>query len=513
LTNTIDSSRNVAEGAITKWRGLRRWKLAAALAFSAVLVNVPYWLTAHTFRFERLGFFTLEYTLVGILAMYVSPIVSASMLVALTFVDLLYGICQTYYLTIGPCFSNLSAIVSFSASRIAAACAMGALMVCVAWASAWLQRHWVAQSDRKLAITLLLGFVIFVQGIDLMEHPADTGIIPNFLHVNLQRDGLNNAEGQLMARNPFVRLLRLEWAVEIKVELMGRKQAALSRKVPNASELGLQGFGTGASSPATQPPDVVLVLLESWGLATDEQLNKAFQATYSQAGVSERYRVEAGHVPFFGGTVAGESRELCRTSAAFHLLSASAEELNSCLADRLKGTGYHTVALHGMDGDMFNRSVWYQTMGFQETLFKDDFEQMGLPDCNGAFRGTCDSSLADWIGRRLESPSQQPLFMYWVTLNSHLPVVTPSGLADAAPCPANLSLGSENLSFGPDTTLCSWYQLVQNVHRNVAKLAMGKLSRPTIFIVVGDHAPPFGNAERRRLFSQTEVPYLVMLPR
>jgi len=138
---------------------------------------------------------------------------------------------------------------------------------------------------------------------------------------------------------------------------------------------------------------------------------------------------------------------------------------------------------------------------------------MGMPKCNGAFRGTCDSDLAEWIGKRLSVPDEQPLFMYWVTLNSHLPVTTPSGLKDGAACPANFSHGSEELSFGPETVLCSWYQLVQNVHRNLAKLAMGDLARPTVFIIVGDHAPPFANYERRHLFSQADVPYIVLLPR
>jgi hypothetical protein len=47
--------------------------------------------------------------------------------------------------------------------------------------------------------------------------------------------------------------------------------------------------------------------------------------------------------------------------------------------------------------------------------------RQGLPDCFGAFFGTCDAAIADWIGRRL-GKHDDPYFVHWVTLNSHLPV-------------------------------------------------------------------------------------------
>jgi len=70
-----------------------------------------------------------------------------------------------------------------------------------------------------------------------------------------------------------------------------------------------------------------------------------------------------------------------------------------------------------------------------------------------------------------------------------------------------------DVSLEPNTPLCSWYQLVVNVHRSVAQLATGNLPRPTVFVIVGDHAPPFGDLARRERFSQTDVPYVILLPR
>jgi phosphoglycerol transferase MdoB-like AlkP superfamily enzyme len=51
------------------------------------------------------------------------------------------------------------------------------------------------------------------------------------------------------------------------------------------------------------------------------------------------------------------------------------------------------------------------------------------------------------------------------------------------------------------------------VQESVARLAETPGLRPTIFVVVGDHAPPFVREDVRDRFSQTRVPYVVLMPR
>jgi phosphoglycerol transferase MdoB-like AlkP superfamily enzyme len=159
-----------------------------------------------------------------------------------------------------------------------------------------------------------------------------------------------------------------------------------------------------------------------------------------------------------------------------------------------------------MSGHMFNRQSWYRSIGFQEQWFRDSFRQRGLRDCVGAFVGTCDAAVADWLGRRLQTREASPDFAYWVTLNSHLPLPVPSGLPQAASCAITSLLSTQ-------PTFCSWYQLVANVHDSLARLAMGELGRPTVFVIVGDHAPPFANPVLRTQFSGAEVPYVLLVPR
>jgi hypothetical protein len=61
--------------------------------------------------------------------------------------------------------------------------------------------------------------------------------------------------------------------------------------------------------------------------------------------------------------------------------------------------------------------------------------------------------------------------------------------------------------------ICSWYQLLAVVQDAVRDMALRPLSRPTIFVIVGDHAPPFYQQDLRSQFSASDVPYVILLPK
>ena len=97
------------------------------------------------------------------------------------------------------------------------------------------------------------------------------------------------------------------------------------------------------------------------------------------------------------------------------------------------------------------------------------------------------------------------MFVHWVTLNSHLPVPSTTR---SSPVPECVSVRIED-----EPSLCTWFTRVQIVQESVAKLAMTRGLQPTIFVIVGDHAPPFVQASLRDRFSQTTVPYVILIPK
>ena len=477
------------------------------VAFYAVLANIPYWFVSREFGFMQLGLFCLQYVTVGLLGLFIPRFLSATLLLAIIFADLLDGVCASFSVPVAESLENLGVVSALSRTRLTCAVAAVLLAALVVATSLFLPGKAFPKNQRRRAAACLSAFGLIIVGADISSIRLATGYLPVSLRSAKGSDGVDLRVLQItrLARIPVSRLVKqARW--EAGMRAIQQNDAAPALAVPSATEVAIHRAGIMLSEGNRERPNLVLVVVESWGAAVDSPLRNALVEPYLQPNLLTEYELVQGTVPFDGTTIPGEARELCGSSFGYHLLNATAGELKGCLPDRLAALGYYDIALHGMNGHMFNRYEWYRTIGFQETWFHEGFKHQGMPDCMGPFIGTCDADIATWIGRRLQEDSPQPNFIHWMTLNSHLPVFVPSPLSHGAPCLADLSLT-------PNTPLCSWYQMIANVHQSVSQIAMGKLDRPTVFIIVGDHAPPFGDPALRNKFSQSDVPYVILLPR
>jgi len=477
------------------------------VTFYCILCNIPYWIAAHEFSYSPLGWFCIQYAAVGLVALFVPRFVTLVWLLALTAADVIGGACTTYQVPVRECLENIRVAVESSATHPLRSLSVLLPALLIAATAALLPGKAMPKNQRLLAGACLIVFAVATAGGDALRIFRATGHIPIPFQTRPVRDRSRPGDSNALqlTRLPIVRLSRL-WKMDERLAALEEKGRLTRFTVPSATAVAIDASGITSGEGNRQMPNLVLALVESWGLAEDSPLRNAMVKPYAQPALLAKYEVLQGTVPFYGATVAGEARELCGNSIGYYLIRAPASELKGCLPQRLAALGYDRIAIHGMSSHMYVRSVWYRTMGFQEQWFHEELQQQGLPDCNGAFVGTCDADIAAWVGRRLNRDSPRPKFIHWMTLNSHLPVPVPVALHDAAPCLADLGLEA-------NSQLCSWYQLVANVHRSVAQLALDPLSRPTVFVIVGDHAPPFGDPALRDRFSQGEVPYVVLVPR
>jgi phosphoglycerol transferase MdoB-like AlkP superfamily enzyme len=473
------------------------------VVFYAILANIPFWAASYWLGLLPLGWFCLEYAAVGLLAFFLRRSIAVLLLLLVITADLTSAVSKTYYLSPTECLSNLTSLHQFPGTRLITVAAVTALILLVAAIAASFPMRMHSGQRWRAAVSLIVLMAVALS-VDCASVLRETGNLPNPFRMARPSDSnkYSKISNLWAARYPVIRLVRDQ-------ELFGHSRSSASQPdlspVPSATALAIGSANLVAKKRSQEMPNIVLILVESWGFEQDSSVRNALVRPYAQPDLLARYRFLQGTVPFHGSTIPGEARELCGSKMGYHLLDASRQELQGCLPDQLAALGYHDIALHGMDGHMFNRSSWYRNIGFQEQWFRDQFRQQGLPDCMGAFLGTCDAAIAEWIGQRLERKAADPEFVHWMTLNSHLPVPIPSALPAGASC----------TSFSPPTeqpALCSWYQLVFNVHDSVARLAMSKLARPTVFVIVGDHAPPFSNPEVRSQFSSTDVPYVLLLP-
>jgi hypothetical protein len=451
-----------------------------------------------------LGWVSVEYAAIGLLA-FLIPRGLASVLLLLTVsADLALGVCKTYLLAPSDCLQNILMLHALSTWRLLGVLAVATLIAPVGAIPFLLPAARLNPAASKRAILSLLTFTLLPALLDYASVVREQGSLPNpfcaFSPPNVNK--LSKWGNLRLGRYPLIRVVHLQILYDNEHSGLAIDRDN-SPRIGSATSVALAASGLEAAKPAPEMPNLVLILLESWGFNDNPALRNALTHPYTQSAVLARYRVLQGAVPFVGSTVSGETRELCGSTIGLKIADLAPSGMSGCLPNQLKQLGYRETSFHGMDGRVFARSTWYPRMGFDEEEFGDRLRRQGLPDCIAAFVGTCDASLADFIRQRLTSPQTAPWFLNWVTLNSHLPVPVPNDLPAAASCETIPELANT-------PRLCSWYQLVANVHESVARVAIAPLARPTVFVIVGDHAPPFVTDSLRNQFSRTEVPYVIL---
>jgi Sulfatase len=457
-----------------------------------VVANIPFWIASHAIGLVLKGPFNDEFVLIGILSLFVRRALTVGLLLIAILLDMLNSVASTYLLSFSDMVRSVRFVPEIAPSHLWAIVGVAVCIAMVCRIAALASNSGIAGRERGYVASTLAVFIVLCAAFD-----ASTGHVLAF-----RQDRQLGTVCLTRLGSHFVVMsgLHRQW-------FSSPVFAGTHASVPAASTM-MAGFEAVSTSPRTDEvlPNVVLILVESWGkpLATD--LDESLVRPYTDKNLSEKYTMSRGTVPFYGPTVAGEARELCGSAMGFGLLTAPRSELKSCLPAKMNAMGYHSMAVHGFTARMFSRGEWYGRAGFDESWFRDRLQAQGLPMCPGPFPGICDAAAAGWIGDQLQRSSDSPQFIYWVTLNSHLPVPVPNRVMDPPSC-SNNSITSE------DSAICSWYQLEFNVHRSVSELASRSTARPTVFLIVGDHAPPFSSARLRSQFSDQVVPYILLMPK
>jgi phosphoglycerol transferase MdoB-like AlkP superfamily enzyme len=456
--------------------------------------NVPVLLFNRIFGATPHGLINIEFLLIGAIGVFVPRTTVFLLLCAASLADFTYSICYTFQFSLRDMLASLRYLALLPRTTVFAGFALlpAVLLVFAVMARARPRpgmRLWTSVALLALAAVLVPADLI-LSGRNAAWQVGDVALLPFRL-----------------ARAPLLALGVREIKTErVYATASGAAVAPMASASDQAIAL-LAGRAAGAESP-----NVVLVVVESWGALADPQLARALTAPYSDPRIESKYTASYGAVPFTGLTVPGEARELCHSTLGFGIVHLTADESGRCLPAFLHARGYRNVAIHGYVGQMFSRAAWYPKIGFDETWFGPDLKKAGLPNCVGAFPGVCDQSIAGWMGSSLLSQDRsQPMFLYWVTLNSHVPEPAHPSIPDDGVCATQPALRSS-------AGLCSWFRIVRGVHQSIQQVAiqqaaLGVNFRPTVFILVGDHAPPFGNAALAAQFSPTQVPYVMLTPK
>ena len=446
----------------------------------AVVPNLVLGLIASYFGVGR-PLINLDYLGIAVLAPWLPRWLLRLGLGFAVLLDLLQTVAPTYQFNIGKILETTQDLFNLSPA-FAVPIAIGVLAL--SGGLAWLMTRLAPAHRWQTLHGLLLGVAAL---------GADVALSPNAL------TGMERAVTQLnVAGSPGLFFL-----IEARSALTGAQHVVISAAPERAS----QPIVDALSADAPLPRHLVLVLIESWGLYTDDQANALIYAPL-RALAQQRGDLElrTGAVAFLGSTVNGELRELCGLRSNSIRLPNPAIPLDGCLPHALSVRGYASTAIHGYRGSMFNRNNWYPQAGFARSLFDRELSQvLGRESrCGATFPGACDGDVPKMIGQQLDEAGTSAQFVYWLTLNAHLPIYATDDPRARLDC----SISSITAS---DEQQCRLVKLHRLVMQSLADLMAHR--QDTALIVVGDHAPAFVSGQRRHSLSGTQVPSAVLWPR
>jgi len=155
---------------------------------------------------------------------------------------------------------------------------------------------------------------------------------------------------------------------------------------------------------------------------------------------------------------------------------------SSSAAHYLHSLGYHTTGMHPYRATGWNRNNAYQWLGFEDTVFVDDFPQKDL-----VRKYVSDRELYREIIETLDSSDDAPQFIFAVSMQNHGGYNKEYDVGEKV-FAANDALSSLDVNM--------YLSLVHETDRANADLleALSKRERPTYVLFFGDHQPQLPEA-------------------
>jgi hypothetical protein len=458
-------------------------------------LNVIALAVAKLFSLER-PLFNLDYLLAGLVFVWVSRSLAALLLLALLVVEFVRNWIPTYF------FSKQAFSVIFwarSMSHWPPLILLTVLMVVLLTATGLVvlfRRHKLLLRE-KLAATATL----FCLGLAVIL--ADTLNGSNSIWTRSK-----NVFDVNISSSPLRLVSRQTW------NMYSGKPATFAPLAPghSATELYFSGIGalpalTGLPpSPAMiatnfLPEKIVIVVVESFSVrAADTNLAQWLQLF---SPLTNRFELVSGSFEWAGATLRGEIRELCwqAVDGTQLLGNTPGRSLPAALPAALKNAGYATTAFHGFYQTMYDRGKVYPMLGFDRTHFLNEMEKNGAPLTGTLFRGAQDSYVAGLVHEEILRPGRR--LVYWMTLNSHVPVNVPFAKTLATP---------EELRQFTALPAPVWGHAVilRKTLESIEQIAADPAAAGCDFVVVGDHSIPLTDKELKSFYEPNRVPYLIL---
>lgn len=275
------------------------------------------------------------------------------------------------------------------------------------------------------------------------------------------------------------------------------------RIAPEGAYFSSGAVQSGIEARADGTRHIIVVMVESLGLPRgNAEMQRLLFAEYkNNPAIRARYDLSQGHNPYYVSTTAGEVRELCGRWGDYYDLVDRKD--SNCMPARLANKGYATHAMHSFIGSFFERDQWYPNIGFQKTEFGPLLIERGARNCGGVFAGACDRDVPKQMADMLKKATK-PTFLYFLTVNTHLPV------------PPGMNLNNEDCErLSPKLEkafpqICRQFVMWHDFNNAMVQEIAAKDFPAADILIVGDHMPPYFDRYHRSQFDPAHVPWLYL---
>ena len=255
-------------------------------------------------------------------------------------------------------------------------------------------------------------------------------------------------------------------------------------------------FNAANDSNTEALPNLMLIVVESWGLANDSNLNgKLYPDIEKLKYLPQVDVINNGMIAYDGPTIRGEVRELCQ--AVPNTMRVQGTDISSwpCLPRLLVQKGYHTWSVNVASRSMYDAALWYPMTGIQHPLFLEDNIQ-NLGRCY-SWPGGCDDQYFPIIQTQIFK-NEGKHFVYWLTANSHFPYDARDAIKTDYQCESDPRVTG---------TLCDYAKIHSRFFIALTQF-LQQQTKAVEVILVGDHHPPFADKSIEARFDHKHVPFL-----
>lgn len=247
-------------------------------------------------------------------------------------------------------------------------------------------------------------------------------------------------------------------------------------------------------------PHVIMIMGEAF---TDISLNENFRFGEEDDPLRFYKQIQDENilngyitVPNFGGGTANTEFDVLTGCATLNISESSTSAFRlirktfDAIPHQFKKINYTTLGIHPGYDWFYNRRNVYNHLGFEKSIFENDFNKEKMKGNFISEEATIDRIIEEFE-KHINSDNKNPIFEFCVTIQNHNPYVNSKYKGEA-----KQTFDTDlNLSEGAKEQFINYFEGIKDADNGIERLVkyFETIDEPVILVYFGDHLPYLGS--------------------